>query len=267
MDVGRRVTDPIADSALSQNFSPIETRTVHAVCLFVGYPRSGHSLVGAILDSHPRAVIAHELDLVACWEQGVTWPELASLIVANSSRTARNGRRQSGYSYALSGQGESSGPKVLGDKKGGRTAQYLLQAPDILSRFQADTPWPISLIHVVRDPRDNVATMARLHGLSPEKALNSYRRRAEAVAALQQTWPSDRFLNFYLEDLVGRPDSQLARLFNFLNLELTESHRRAIRKLIFDTPRTTRDQIDWGSTQHDLEATCRSLPHLRRYLT
>jgi hypothetical protein len=31
---------------------------VHAFCLFVGYSRSGHSLVGALLDAHPGITIA-----------------------------------------------------------------------------------------------------------------------------------------------------------------------------------------------------------------
>jgi hypothetical protein len=32
---------------------------VHAFCLFDGYSRSGHSLVGALLDAHPKITIAH----------------------------------------------------------------------------------------------------------------------------------------------------------------------------------------------------------------
>ena len=36
--------------------------TIQLYCMFVGYPRSGHSLVGTLLDAHPDIVIAHELD-------------------------------------------------------------------------------------------------------------------------------------------------------------------------------------------------------------
>jgi len=31
-------------------------------CMFIGYSRSGHTLVGSLLDAHPEMVIAHELD-------------------------------------------------------------------------------------------------------------------------------------------------------------------------------------------------------------
>ena len=34
---------------------------VKAFCLFIGYPRSGHSLIGALLDAHESVAMAHEL--------------------------------------------------------------------------------------------------------------------------------------------------------------------------------------------------------------
>jgi hypothetical protein len=33
-------------------------------CLFIGYPRSGHSLIGSLIDAHPHAALGHELDLL-----------------------------------------------------------------------------------------------------------------------------------------------------------------------------------------------------------
>ena len=34
--------------------------SVQSFCLFACYSRSGHSLVGTILDAHPNAAVAHE---------------------------------------------------------------------------------------------------------------------------------------------------------------------------------------------------------------
>jgi hypothetical protein len=231
----------------------------------VGYPRSGHSLVGAILDSHPRAIVSHELDLLACWEGGVRWPQLATLIEQNSRESARIGRQQSGYSYALPNQGKADAPLVIGDKKGGRTAHYLTLQPDILSRFQQNTPWPVVLVHVIRNPWDNVATMARLHELDAERALESYRVRAKAVDTLRRSWPEDRILDLYLEELISEPDSQLNTLGRFLGLPASESHLTAACELVFKKPRRTRSAIDWGSTGNALQNMCESVPHLQRY--
>ena len=37
--------------------------------MFIGYPRSSHSLVGAILDAHPEIIIPHEYDIMRKWEK------------------------------------------------------------------------------------------------------------------------------------------------------------------------------------------------------
>ena len=37
---------------------------IRTFVLFIGYGRSGHSLVAAILDAHPKIVIAHEFDVL-----------------------------------------------------------------------------------------------------------------------------------------------------------------------------------------------------------
>ena len=42
---------------------------VEAFVLFIGYPRSSHSLVGAILDAHPEIIIPHEYDLLDEWNK------------------------------------------------------------------------------------------------------------------------------------------------------------------------------------------------------
>ena len=40
-------------------FSKLET-----IILFIGYSRSGHSLVGSLLDAHPEILVSHELHLM-----------------------------------------------------------------------------------------------------------------------------------------------------------------------------------------------------------
>ena len=42
---------------------------VETFVLFIGYPRSSHSLVGAILDAHPEIIIPHEYNLLGQWDQ------------------------------------------------------------------------------------------------------------------------------------------------------------------------------------------------------
>ena len=42
---------------------------VETFVLFIGYPRSSHSLVGAILDAHPEIIIPHEYNLLPAWNR------------------------------------------------------------------------------------------------------------------------------------------------------------------------------------------------------
>ena len=40
---------------------------VETFVMFIGYPRSSHSLVGSILDAHPEIIIPHEYHIVGQW--------------------------------------------------------------------------------------------------------------------------------------------------------------------------------------------------------
>jgi len=42
---------------------------VEMFVLFIGYPRSRHSLVGAILDAHPEIIIPHEYNVLGEWDR------------------------------------------------------------------------------------------------------------------------------------------------------------------------------------------------------
>ena len=37
--------------------------------MFIGYPRSSHSLVGSILDAHPEIIIPHEYGVIENWQK------------------------------------------------------------------------------------------------------------------------------------------------------------------------------------------------------
>lgn len=76
--------------------------------MFIGHPRSSHSLVGSILDAHPNAIIANELDILTFLRQrerrGRAVNDRNTLfraLVDNSKRAALGMRMQAGYSYAV----------------------------------------------------------------------------------------------------------------------------------------------------------------------
>ncbi len=49
-------------------------RSVETYCMFIGNPKSGHSLVGFLLNAHNNAVISHELNALAYFVSIHKWP-------------------------------------------------------------------------------------------------------------------------------------------------------------------------------------------------
>jgi len=84
---------------------------VESFVLFVGYPRSGHSLIGAILDSHPEIIIPHEFDLLNKLNRFFNDPNeesnsrrlrIFSKLHSVSRRQAMFGNRSPNYSHGYS---------------------------------------------------------------------------------------------------------------------------------------------------------------------
>src|SRR5919108_3530136 len=57
LDAWRFATSLVGAARLRSVF-----RDVQVYCLFVGHGRSGHSIVGSLIDAHPEAVVSDELD-------------------------------------------------------------------------------------------------------------------------------------------------------------------------------------------------------------
>ncbi len=143
-------------------------RGVDSLVQFVGFPRSGHSLIGSLLDAHPRACIAHELDLMGLVDAGFSQPQLLALVRQNARAFTRHGRWWNGFSYAVDakadGAAEPRGAAVLGDKKGDWAVRRFLADPRTLERLRASVSLRARWILVTRDPFDNIATLSLRRG-------------------------------------------------------------------------------------------------------
>lgn len=125
-----------ASSLLHSRRSTEFFRDLRTYCMFVGYPRTGHSLIGSLLDAHPRVVIGHELDALRLFQSGFRRPQVFHLLLENSRKMAAAGRGHSGYSYAVPDQwqGRFETIQVLGDKKGATSALRLYLDPRLLDK-------------------------------------------------------------------------------------------------------------------------------------
>ena len=85
---------------------------VQTLVEFIGFPRSGHTLVSSLLDAHPHVIIANEFDIIGKWQE---WQAarrnkyyLFDQLYFNSKEEADVGYRSATgrhkYSYHVPGQ-------------------------------------------------------------------------------------------------------------------------------------------------------------------
>lgn len=224
-------------------------RAVATFCLFAGYPRSGHSLVGALMDAHPDMMISHELDVLEMVRKGSGFRNIFVQIAKNSSSFARSGRSWSGYSYAVPGQwqGRSRTLKVLGDKRGGRTSLLLMDDFSLIDKLQQRLPVPVKIIHVVRNPFDNIVTRAmqgndvRLDP-TPDRINEQIELHFLQAAVIQRLIDEGicPVLTLRHEEMVTETKLSLRQICDFMNVEAESGWLKACAAIVFDSPRKTR---------------------------
>ena len=162
----------------STAFVPLSQRDVEGVkkfVLFVGHGRSGHSIIGAVLDAHPNVIMAHEYRVLEPCVRGSSTPQIQSKrdlfnnLYRNSYRSVQTGWRSplptsKGYNLHIESQwqGTFSQLKVIGDKGGGKLSNTLVESLNktvsCFSHLKKKIQIPIVLFHVVRNPFDMLAT-------------------------------------------------------------------------------------------------------------
>jgi hypothetical protein len=78
---------------------------IERFCLFVGFPRSGGSLVGAMLDAHPDMAIAQELGALRKMGLGYSKAALYAALLKADRKYAESGWQHQGFDYAVRASG------------------------------------------------------------------------------------------------------------------------------------------------------------------
>jgi hypothetical protein len=227
---------------------------VETYCTFIGYPRSGHSLIGSLLDAHPAAIIAHELDALKFVEAGFRKYQLYQLLLDNSRRFARKGREWTGYTYGVPGQwqGRYDELRIIGDKKGGRSTLRLAENPDLLQRLQKTVVTTVKFIHVVRNPYDNIVAMYKRpphHVRDPSLSaiVEDYLARCKTNAGLKEQLGSDAVFDLRHESFIVDPWSSLRELCGFLDLGCDEDYLEACASVVFRSQHKSRYEVGWDA--------------------
>ena len=221
---------------------------VRTYCMFVGYPRSGHSLTGALLNAHPDIVIAHELDALDLVERGYTRTEIFASLLMRDRWFTRNGSNWYEFNYRVPNQwqGRFQKLKVIGDKKGGTSAAHLLRNPSLLGKLRDIVQLPLRLVHITRNPFDNIATLSRRRKLTLDEAAHAYFDLASSNEHVLKTSRPEEIITLRHEDIIHHPQEQLRKLLDFLGVEATEKYLSDCAVIVFETPRKSRLKETWS---------------------
>ena len=251
--------------------------TVKKFVFFIGYPRSGHSIVGSIMDAHPNTIIAHEYNLFRQFDRKPSKHLgrmfLYNALFENSVNSVLSGWRsdqqnQKGYTLDIEQQWQANFSEllVIGDKSGAVTTQFFHKDParfmEILATLQHQVRVPIRVLHVIRNPYDMIATRVLYTDLgtdfksSPTEekkhcnhiGLGYHTNRVfEMVKAVQSFKERTNLtvLDLHLADLVSHPMDTISTICQFLDLPCPASYLDACERKVFKRLSKTRLLVDW----------------------
>lgn len=220
---------------------------VERYCQFIGFPRSGHTLIGALLNAHPDAVIGFEANALRQVRKSSDRTALFDRIMRADRRFQSLGWRWSGYDYEVKGQwqGRYRRLSVIGDKRGGGSSREIANEPELLEKLKTTVEVPTRWVVVVRNPFDNVARISTRSKLTVPEAIRRYRQVLDGTEiALEQLDP-DTVHVVRIEDFVSESRACLSRAARFLGLDGHADWADACVGLVFDSPRRARDDVDW----------------------
>lgn len=227
-------------------------QNIHTYCLFLGYPRSGHSLIGALLNAHPNIVIAHELGDLKYAYLGFKGWQIYYLLMKKAELSGEKDRKLGGYNYYVPNQwqGKFTEIKVIGDKQGEGTTLRLHSNSGHLQRLHNTVNANLKFIHITRNPYDNIATMSKKTSKLDYdllKSIDHYFFLCNAIATFKKTLKPDEIYELKHELFLQNPQFYLNEICHFLGVETTKDYLNDCAKIVYSSPNKSRHTVNWTS--------------------
>ena len=316
-DSTARLEEPSPKPSPALSPKTLSSEVLHGIeklAFFVGYARSGHSIVGTLMDAHPHVVISNEFGFFkkfsllnrASDEQWTA--NFYNLLYSHSKSDAVRGLRVSkakGYVLKVDGMWQGKFDryiKVIGDKDGPATLNsYIDNRESFLKNYEklkSNVDIPLRIIHVVRNPFDIISTIIiwkyrsgsfrevkkqfiapqtgrttkkDLHKFNNSKTVDTYTKRVfEKIDAAQklinEVFGRENVLDVHNRDLVSDPRGTVSRLFEFLEVEVTEHYLDACEGKVFKSVSRSRNTVVWTPEQvEEVERRMKEYHMLRGY--
>jgi len=219
-------------------------------CCFAGFARSGTSLVGSILNAHPKCAVSHELDVVTkLLDNGVSREQAFQMIINKVGEEAQKGKRWcptvDGGKYHFDKLGLSQKKldevEVIGDKKAGKTlftlcgAQISKDATVELDRLRNIVQVPIRVLICHRDPF-SVFSALKMGGHPFGIKWCSFDRMMGHIDLLRKVLAPEELIEVWLEELTSKPQEELRRIFQRLGVVASDEFISSMASHVWSKP-------------------------------
>jgi hypothetical protein len=240
-------------SSLPRRHSSVDDfEQLRAFCLFVGYPRSGSTLLASMLNAHPAVLLGHELDVLGFVRLHASKAQIFHAIRESADAFSQSGLRWEGYDYRI-GPPTADGDRelhVIGDKEAAMAAVHLGRGDSLLERLQDTVGLPVKVVHIVRDPFDNIATMY-LRGRYPilhlplARCIGDFAAMTRTIEGLKRRLDPEALLEVRHEDVVEHPLETLAGVCTFLGIEPTPEYLLTATSIVRGPATSSRNRLVW----------------------
>ncbi|XP_078364352.1 uncharacterized protein LOC144648763 [Oculina patagonica] len=254
---------------------------VKVLLLFIGYNRSRHTLIASLLDAHPNMIIANDFNILNEW---ITNPLLSQrqkyyiyeLLLAKSRYDVMYGVRSrlvngkpAQYHYNIKGQWQgqyNDSIQVIGDKKAAQASVILLERKgrESLKQLEGKLGVQIKFIHVIRNPFDNIATLALRRAkvkknsaqdnlqckctTELEASIAEYSQQVQGSSQVKRNFPG-RVLDVYSMDVMTNTQETLRKICDFLEITCTQEYLDDCASIVDPVPSKTRHFVEWTKDQ------------------
>lgn len=245
-----------------EDFEQIETW-----CMFIGYPRSGHTIIGALLDAHPDIVLATGTGIADLLNRGYRPRQVYSVVIDRARYLAFSDADRGGYHYDVPNQwqGRYRRLRVIGDKMG-KDGLDIADNDTLWERLQKLAGGRTRFLHVVRNPYDTISSMRKNRNLTLERKRDIYFSKTDQALRAIGIVGAENVLEIRHENFIANPVGDLQRICDFLGVEATPDYLEDCASIVRRKPNRSRFQAPWTPELiEDVAAAIESVPFLKGY--
>ena len=222
---------------------------------FVGEGRCGHTIISAILDSHPNVSISEEEKPISRWLRDPSIWTKEALISRTHDTGLGKERKEIVKATGLVGLRSYKEPLlVLGDKCGWDAVNEVRKrgaSSDILTKFSQYMDMPVKIIHVSRHPLDNISAWVqspkwiRLYPEIYPRIRVLIRRYSRFYTAAEEVMKDQDVFHLRHEELCKDPEHTIISLCGWLGLFPEEKWLKMVCKAVNPKPNNRFEKEPW----------------------